>query len=357
MSTSHYGGYYAGRRVLVTGHNGFVGSWLTRLLHAVGADVTGYGRTAHARHVPMPPGTNAELGDVTDADRLLAVIRSIRPEVIVHLAAQPLVAAAVASPAASLYANVVGSLHVLEGALRTPSVRSVVLMGTPGEPSAAVTDALDPYTASKVAATAVAAAYAHGPTQSAAGRISMPLQVTVVRPGVVLGGDRTPGRLLPDVMRSVDDNRPVVLHRPGTQRPWQHVLDVAAAVLQQARPNDRSGLLVHDLRPASATADVRWVVRTFLRAWGTPDWPVRSSDPHAEPAAVPSRPGGPLTGAGQVWALESALSAAADWYRSVRERESSAATAADAQITQFLREGTHLDTPWAAVVLPTQEGS
>lgn len=329
---------YRGRRVLITGHNGFVGSWTTRRLDGLGAEVFGFSRSGRQPHAPMSEGVSVTFGDVSDRATVFEAMERYRPDIVLHLAAQPLVSEAVADPGTTVRANTLGTAHVLEAAVRTATVRSVVLMGTPGEPDQGVEDALDPYTASKTAGAALAAGFAHRATQRAAGRRSA-LHVRVVRPGVILGGDLTPGRLLPGVIDALNSGSPVRISRPGDRRPWQHVLDVAQEVLSAGlaaagAPSSAPSFEIRNLTQKSSLATVQHLVSTFLRHWGKPEWPMEIpvedqlagvTDPPAGSAA-PSSQGGP------VWDLDGTVAAAAWWYRAVQEDPTARARATDRQI-------------------------
>jgi CDP-glucose 4,6-dehydratase len=231
---------WQGRRVFLTGHTGFKGSWLALWLKRLGAEIRGYA---------LDPCTEPNLldlasvgkalddvrGDVRDHAKLEASMTEFRPEVVFHLAAQPLVRRSYADPLGTYGTNVMGTAHVLEAVRRTRSVRAVVSVTTdkcyqnqewlwPYRE----TDPLggyDPYASSKACAEIVSSAY----------RTSFfPLDrldehhvaVATARAGNVIGGgDWSEDRLIPDLVRGFRSGRPVLIRRPDAIRPWQHVLE------------------------------------------------------------------------------------------------------------------------------------
>jgi CDP-glucose 4,6-dehydratase len=224
--------FWSGRRVLVTGHTGFKGGWLTLWLHALGAEVTGFSG---------PPPTEPSLyelarvgelcrdvrGDIRDAEAVAAAARGA--EVVFHLAARAIVLDALDDPAGTYATNVLGTAHVLEAA-RDAAIVCITSdkCYAPGDGSHREGDALggrDPYSASKAAAELVAAAH----------REAFGVRVATARAGNVIGGgDWARHRLLPDLVRARDSGAPIVLRHPGATRPWQHVLNPLAGYLRLA---------------------------------------------------------------------------------------------------------------------------
>ena len=231
---------WQGRRVFLTGHTGFKGSWLALWLKRLGAEIRGYA---------LDPCTEPNLfalasvdkalddvrGDIRDHAKLEAAMIEFRPEVVFHLAAQPLVRRSYSDPMGTYNTNVMGTVHVLEAIRKTPSVRAVVCVTTDkcyqnqewiwpyreNDPLGGY----DPYASSKACAEIVSAAY----------RTSFfPLDrldehhvgVATARAGNVIGGgDWSEDRLIPDLVRGFRSGRPVLIRRPDAIRPWQHVLE------------------------------------------------------------------------------------------------------------------------------------
>ena len=319
MSADLFGDAYAGRRVMVTGHTGFLGTWAVRWLTALGAEVAGYSRGE--RQADTSPGAAARTynGDVADASRLASAMAAFQPEIVLHLAGSTVVAAGYRAPATTFTSNVAGTVAVLDSAMRQPSVRCVVVTGTPAITQLGDDLELGPYAASKLAVEACVAGYGHPRTQQAAGRPE-PLQVGVARPGVMIGGDWGEGRLLADVVRAVRDGQPVTLGAPLAARPWQHVLDGISGVLTlaarlQAGPAPRRRYdFGCDTRESGGS--VREVVSGFLDAYGVPRWPVRAaSDGPSDRVELGYAAAREDLAWRPVWALPEALTASAQWYR------------------------------------------
>lgn len=244
------GDFWSGRRVLVTGHTGFKGSWLSLWLHRLGAEVSGY-----SLGVPTDPSLFetagvAELvaghdGDVDDLGRLVDVVARQAPEVVFHLAAQSLVRPSYDDPVATLRTNVLGTAHVLEAVRRAGGVRVVVVVTSDkcyrnnewewGYREQDELGGFDPYSSSKACAELVADAFRSSFfTGGLAGGEAV--AVATARGGNVIGGgDWSADRLVPDAVRAAWAGQPLVVRNPGSVRPWQHVLDCLGGYLLLAR--------------------------------------------------------------------------------------------------------------------------
>ncbi len=240
--------FFKGRRILLTGHTGFKGSWLGYWLTQLGAEVLGYA---------LPPPTSPNLfellklrqllqhreGDIRDLATLTEVLRAFKPEVVLHLAAQPLVRRSYREPKETFDTNVGGTVNVLEAIRHCPSVRSAVMVTSDKcyenrewEMSYRENDALgghDPYSASKGAAEIVVASYRKSFFAGASGQKCV--GIASARAGNVIGGgDFAEDRIVPDAVRAIMANQPLELRNPGSTRPWQHVLDPVGAYLMLA---------------------------------------------------------------------------------------------------------------------------
>ncbi len=348
MSGELYDGVYAGRRVLVTGHSGFVGSWAVRWLSALGAEVAGYSRGRLDQGAPSR-AARTFAGDIADAGSVAAAMDAFRPEIVLHLAGSTVVAAGFRAPATTFRSNVAGTVAVLDAATRQASVRCVVVTGTPATAHLDDDLRLGPYPASKLAVEACVAAYTDARTQQAAGRAE-PLRAGLARPGVMIGGDWAEGRLLADVVRAIGDDQPVTLAAPDAVRPWQHVLDGVSGVLTLAArlwtgpaPHRRYefGCGHH-----AAGMSVRELVEGFLAAYGLPGWPVRAGGSGAgdrlELGYAAARAD---LGWRPVWDLSRALRACADWYLAAPAGPDALAAAMDDQITAYASQASHAWVP------------
>ena len=243
--------FWSGRRVFVTGHTGFKGSWLCLWLQRLGAQVTGFSLDAPTRpslfeEAEVVRGIDHLAGDVRDAAALRHAMRHARPEVVFHLAAQSLVRQSYADPVDTYSTNVMGTVHVLDAARHVDGLRAVVNVTTDKcyenlETRRAYieSDTLggrDPYSNSKACSELVTAAFrqsffVHGdgePTKTQVG-------IASARAGNVIGGgDWAVDRLVPDLLRAFDRGEPAIVRRPHAVRPWQHVLEPLAGYLALA---------------------------------------------------------------------------------------------------------------------------
>ena len=240
-----FGGVYQGCRVLVTGHSGFKGSWLVAWLEQLGAQVLGYslGPLDEPSHWSLLGLNSTSVwGDICDARCLNDAVEEFKPEVVFHLAAQPLVRLSYDDPIATYQTNVIGTLRVLEAARRVGSVRAVVVVTTDKcyenrewERGYTEEDAMggyDPYSSSKGCAELATSSYRRSffhPDSYGADHHTL---IASVRAGNVIGGgDWAVDRLLPDAVRAVEAGQTVQIRKPQATRPWQHVLDPLSGYL------------------------------------------------------------------------------------------------------------------------------
>jgi CDP-glucose 4,6-dehydratase len=239
--------FWKGRRVLVTGHTGFKGSWLALWLQQAGASLTGFALAPSSEPnlftlAGVADGMSSRLGDVRDLHAVTQAVSEAQPEVVFHLAAQSLVRPSYAAPVDTFATNVMGTVHVLEAARRVPCLRSIVVVTSDKcyenrewPWGYRETDALggrDPYSASKGAVEIVTAAYR---SSFFASRGAQAAGVATARAGNVIGGgDFAEDRVLPDCTRAASAGRAVVLRNPDAVRPWQFVLEPLAGYLALA---------------------------------------------------------------------------------------------------------------------------
>jgi CDP-glucose 4,6-dehydratase len=279
-----FNGFYQGKRVLVTGHTGFKGGWLALWLASKGAIVRGYA---------LDPSTDPNLftaarigsviedirGDIRHPSTLEPALKDFAPEVVFHMAAQPLVRYSYEDPIGTYETNVIGTARVLDAIRRTPSVRAVVSVTTDKcyenieDPHHAYreTDPLggyDPYSSSKACAEIVSAAY----RQSYFSTTNVAL-ATARAGNVIGGGDWSADRLLPDLIRGFVAGEPVRIRRPHAIRPWQHVLEplhgyiLLAEHLLSTDPTRYS--TAFNFGPTEDDAQpVQWIVEHMTKLWG-----------------------------------------------------------------------------------------
>lgn len=241
--------FWRGKRVLVTGHTGFKGSWLCLWLLEMGAEVIGYALSPASERdnyatCRLEEKVTDIRGNILDAGKLEAVVQKHQPEIVFHLAAQPLVRRSYQEPKLTYETNVIGTLNVLEAIRHTDSVHSAVMITTDkcyenrktmqGYRETDPMGGYDPYSASKGCAEILIASYRRSFfTQGGSGLCQT--AVASARAGNVIGGgDWAADRLIPDCIRAMEAGKPVVLRNPGAVRPWQFVLEPLRGYLMLA---------------------------------------------------------------------------------------------------------------------------
>jgi CDP-glucose 4,6-dehydratase len=343
-------GFWRNRRVLLTGHTGFKGAWMSLWLHRLGAKVVG---------LSLPPVTSPNLFsaaridsvlashfcDIRDRQVTAAVIGEADPEIVFHLAAQPLVRASYREPVETFATNVLGTAHVLDALRTARSVRAVVAITTDkvyrNEESPTPfreTDPLgghDPYSASKAAAEMVIASYRDSFLADRG------VAVASARAGnVVGGGDWSEDRLIPDAVRAWTKGRTLQIRRPRATRPWQHVLEPVSAYLCLAEKLWQQPALAGAYNFGPETDDaatVRAVVEMAQRAFGTGTvaWGAGDEGPHeAGWLALEIEKARTALGIHPRWALDVTIERTMRWYRE-QHAGADARALCEADITAF----------------------
>jgi CDP-glucose 4,6-dehydratase len=275
--------FWRDKRVLLTGHTGFKGSWLSLWLQNLGAELHG---------LALEPPTNQNLfteahvtsgmvssviGDIRDLAGVQKVMHDCQPEILFHMAAQPLVRLSYAEPVETYATNVMGTVHVLEAVRHTPSVKAVVVVTTDkcyenkewlwGYREDEPMGGHDPYSNSKGCAELVTSAYRRSFFQNQG------IAVATARAGNVIGGgDWAADRLVPDILRAFKANQPVVIRNPYATRPWQHVLEPLSGYLTLAERLYTAGQTYAEgwnFGPAEDDVkSVQWIVEHMVDHWG-----------------------------------------------------------------------------------------
>ena len=279
--------FWQGKRVLLTGHTGFKGSWLSLWLQSMGAQVVGYALAPPTNPslfevADIAKGMTSIIGDIRDLAHLKAEFAEHQPEIVIHMAAQPLVRYSYIEPVETYSTNVMGVVNLLEAVRSTKSVKAVVNVTTDkcyenrewawGYRENEAMGGYDPYSSSKGCAELVTAAYRnsyfHPEKYSEHG-----VAIASGRAGNVIGGgDWADDRLIPDIMRAISENRPVHIRNPHAIRPWQHVLEPLSGYLVLAQKLYEEGAAYAEgwnFGPNDEDAKpVQWIVEHLTRSWG-----------------------------------------------------------------------------------------
>lgn len=272
--------YYRNKRVLVTGHTGFKGSWLCSVLNELGADVFGYSLEPPTdpslfEVVDIGETVTSEIGDIRDYDHLSDFVTDARPEVVIHMAAQPLVRESYQDPRGTYGTNVMGTVNILECARQVPSVRSFLNVTTDKVYENLETDraylesdplnGYDPYSNSKSCSELVTQSYRK--SFFGDGRCA----VSTARAGNVIGGgDFSKDRIIPDCVRTAVSGGKIGIRNPGSVRPYQHVLEPLYAYLVIAEMQTRDAALAgsYNVGPDEEDCVTTGELATlFCRAW------------------------------------------------------------------------------------------
>jgi CDP-glucose 4,6-dehydratase len=329
--------FWNGRKVFVTGHTGFKGGWLCLWLHKLGAQLSGYS---------LPPPTSPSLfeaagiaslvdtrfGDIRDLENTVAAVRRAEPEIVFHLAAQPLVRLSYHEPVSTYATNVMGTVHLLEAVRACPSVRAVLIVTSDkcyenrewdwGYRENESMGGYDPYSNSKGCTELVVSAYRSSyfnPQQFDRHRVAL----ASARAGNVIGGgDWADDRLIPDFVRAIVAGQQLCIRSPHAIRPWQHVLEplsgyiVLAQKLLEEGPRYAEGWNFgphdQDARP------VEWLVEKLVTLWGDgASWRLDDQvHPHeAHYLKLDISKARSRLGWEPRWSLGEALSHVVDWYR------------------------------------------
>ena len=327
--------FWRGKRVFVTGHTGFKGSWLCLWLELLEAEVAGY-----ALDPPTEPnlfeladvgrGITSVVGDVRDLEHLARAVEEFAPEIVIHMAAQSLVRESYRDPAGTYGTNVMGTVHVFESARRAGSVRAIVNVTSdkcyenrPGAAEHPETDPMggdDPYSSSKGCAELATAAYRWSFFARGAA-------VASARAGNVIGGgDWAADRLVPDFVRAMAEGRPVVIRNPRAVRPWQHVLEPLSGYLLLAeRLFCDGGPYAEGWNFGPEASDAMPVSRIIERAvelWGDgASWVQDDGDnpPEAKVLRLDCTKASQRLGWRARTDIDTALRWTVDWYRRLRD--------------------------------------
>ena len=324
--------FWRGKRVFLTGHTGFKGSWLSLWLQSLGAELTGFALAPPTspslfEEAKVADGMTSILGDVRDLFALQAALHQAQPEIVIHMAAQPLVRYSYQNPVETYATNVMGTVHLLESVRHTPSVRAVVNVTTDkcyenkewpwGYRENEPMGGFDPYSNSKGCSELVTSSYRNS-FFNASG-----VALGSARAGNVIGGgDWAADRLVPDILRALEQGQAVSIRNPNAIRPWQHVLEPLSGYLQLAQRlfanNGQSIAEAYNFGPREEDAKpVQWIVENICAAWGNAaKWELQAGDhPHeAHYLKLDISKAKARLGWQPKWSLDTALGKIVEWH-------------------------------------------
>lgn len=360
-----FASFYNGKRVLVTGHTGFKGSWLCEWLLSLGAKVAGYAlvpdtNPSHFEILGLADRICHTVGDVSDAASIAAMVQDFKPDVVFHLAAQPLVRLSYREPASTWETNVMGTVNLLEAVRACPSVKACVVVTSDkcyenrewpwGYRETEAMGGHDPYSASKGAAELVVASYRRSFFQDPSG-----CRLASGRAGNVIGGgDWSADRIVTDFVKSILAGRPLELRNPAATRPWQHVLEPLSGYLELGRrlcgsdgpgfaegwnfgPSEESVVLVQEL------------ARKLVSRWGKGDVVVDTTGNHPHEAGLlklDCSKARSRMGWHGVWGVQETVCRVVDWYKEHSEGGDMRLRTRE-QIESYSNEAARQRLPWA----------
>jgi len=336
MTTS----FWEGKRVFLTGHTGFKGSWLSLWLQKLGANVTGFSLPPNTspslfEAATVDEGMHSVFGDIRDGEQLKQVMSDVDPDIVIHMAAQALVRESYVNPVDTYAVNVMGTVNVLDAVRTVKSVKSVLVVTSDkcyenkewvwGYRETDPVGGYDPYSSSKACAELVSASYRSSFFNSAYYK-DHGVSIATARAGNVIGGgDWSVDRLIPDILSSIEGGQSVKIRNPDAIRPWQHVLEplLGYLTLCERLYKHNSYASAWNFGPSADDAkSVGWIVEQLFSKWGLPpNWEVYDKNaPHeAHYLKLDCSKSQSLLKTGARWNLDEALSSIVEWQKAYIE--------------------------------------
>jgi CDP-glucose 4,6-dehydratase len=335
--------FYKGKRVLVTGHTGFKGSWLCLILNRLGSDIHGYALTPPSdpslyKVAEIDKIVSSRISDIRDYQSLSKTLAEVEPEIIFHLAAQPLVRDSYKNPIETYATNVMGTVNLLEAVRHTTSVKAVVNVTTDkcyenkewiwGYRENENMGGYDPYSNSKGCSELVTSAFRNSFFNSKDYGITHNIAVATARAGNVIGGgDWADDRLIPDFIRAISCGEKVKIRSPHAIRPWQHVLEPLSGYLMLGARLYNEGCdyaNAWNFGPDDKDAKpVEWIIREICRLWGDASYEIDTNpQPHeATYLKLDCSKAKSLLGWHPKWDISTALDKIVEWTKSYNRGE------------------------------------
>ena len=356
-----FGGVYNSRRVLVTGHTGFKGSWLCKWLEILGAEIAGYSLApfTNPNHFELSNlKVKSYIHDIRDYDLIRKVMGEFKPEIVFHLAAQPSVLESYNNPLDTYSTNVMGAVNVLEASRHTDSIKSVVVVTTDKvyknnewNYCFRENDELgghDPYSASKASTELVTESYIKSFSKT---NTDMPLISSARAGNVVGGGDWTENRIIKDAVVAASKDKKVLIRNPNSSRPWQHVLEPLSGYLllgQHLHQRNFDIVGSWNFGPAlSANLTVKDLVQLMGEQWDkvVGECHIDSNAKHeAQSLMIDSTKARSVLGWKPIWDIKKTVQYTIEWYRMYLEENF---VITDEQIKRYLNTAKENKLVWA----------
>ena len=345
--------FYRNKKILITGITGFKGSWLASMLLQLNAKVYGIGYNPNKNkklfyNLEIDKKINLKNINITDYIKLRKFIRSVEPDIIFHLAAQPLIFESYISPKETININTVGTLNILEISKGLKKLKSLVCVtsdkcyksnnSTKGFKENDILGGEDPYSASKASAEIIINSYIKSYF------LKLRIGVSSARAGNVIGGgDWSEKRLIPDIVRSLLHNKKIIIRNPGFNRPWQHVLEPLYGYLLLAKklsqnPKKYSGAYNFGPKPNTVTSVIK-VVKIFINYWGKGNYKVKGSSYYEQPnLQLNIKKAKTILKYKPTLSMKESIILTAAWYKKVKQLKLSASKITNEQIKVFLKK-------------------
>ncbi len=352
-------GVYGGRKVFLTGHTGFKGSWMSLWLQMLGAEITGFSLSYPSRpnHFSLLDLNFKSLfGDIRNGPALTEALAQCRPDIVFHFAAQPIVRASYENPVETYETNLLGTVNLLEGCRKTPGIRAVIIVTTDkcyenretmrGYREDDPMGGYDPYSASKACAELAVSSYRRSFFSGG------PLVASVRAGNVIGGGDWGRDRLVPDIMRAAGNNEKVTIRNAAAVRPWQHVLDPLAGYLQLGQKlfaGKRDFAQAWNFGPEQEDCtDVLNMVNSIRENWGKVQYQAISNPQglhEANMLRLDCAKANNLLGWRGVWRTRVMIEKTVQWYRAFYETGKAVSRE---QLLAYLDDAENSGMAWAA---------
>lgn len=330
--------FWQGKKILVTGHTGFKGSWLSLWLQSLGAELIGFSLAPPTQPnlfeiAQLSKGMTSILGDIRDFQLVQTILRKYRPEIIIHMAAQSLVRYSYQEPLETYTTNIMGTVNLLEGVRLTDSVKAIINVTSDKcyenkelKRGYCEEDSLgghDPYSNSKACSELITQTYRNVYFKD------QKIGVATARAGNVIGGgDWAENRLVPDILKACIKQENIVLRYPDALRPWQHVLEPLCAYLTLAKQLFESPSFYTQAWNFGPNEEqdrtVSWLTDTIIKYWGSEiKWVQNSSQHECETnlLRLNSTKANIVLGWKPQWNIETALAKTVAWYKSYLKKE------------------------------------